>query len=225
MEELLEQFKTWAFLRELPEETQGCHCVREEKLENEKYFFFSYCRQDGARWVKAYYDIAKKSYFMRIGLGLLEFNDISYFSQSLGEFEALLRSRLDKTLEEFMTFVPEQAGVAIQEKKLLQWPYAEQLPEELSGFKLLLSPKEPVKVINGSYLILDYSDLVAQTSLVLYYNVYRDEFFGELRVQGLPELVSDFDAKTLTELEQKLEKRLTSVLETLRQRLEKEQNP
>ena len=82
-----------------------------------------------------------------------------------------------------------------------------------------------MKVINGSYLILDYSDLVAQTSLVLYYNVYRDEFFGELRVQGLPELVSDFDAKTLTELEQKLEKRLTPVLEALRQRLEKEQNP
>ena len=162
---------------------------------------------------------------MRIGLGLLEFNDISYFSQSLGEFEALLRSRLDKTLEEFMTFVPEQVGVAIQEKRLLQWTYAEQLPEEASGFKRLLSPREPVKVINGSYLILDYSDLVAQTSLVLYYNVYRDEFFGELRVQGLPELVSDFDAKTLTELEQKLEKRLTPVLEALRQRLEKEQNP
>ena len=44
-------------------------------------------------------------------------------------------------------------------------------------------------------------------------------------MQGLPELVSDFDAKTLTELEQKLEKRLTPVLEALRQRLEKEQNP
>ena len=199
--------------------------MRDEKLENEKYFFFSYYRRDGARWAKAYYDVAKKSYFMRIGLGLLEFNDISYFSQSLGEFEALLRSRLDKTLEEFMTFVPEQVGVAIQEKRLLQWTYAEQLPEEASGFKRLLSPREPVKVINGSYLILDYSDLVAQTSLVLYYNVYRDEFFGELRVQGLPELVSDFDAKTLTELEQKLEKRLTPVLEALRQRLEKEQNP
>jgi hypothetical protein len=225
MEELLEQFKNWTFLAGLPEESYGCRCIRDEKLDNEKYFFFSYHREDGTRWTRAYYDFPKKSYFMRIGIGLLEFNDISYFSQSLSEFEALLRSRLDKTLEEFMTFVPEQVGVAIQEKKLLQWPYAEQLPEEISGFKLLLSPKAPAKVINGSYLILDYSDLVAQTSLVLYYNVYRDEFFGELRVQGLPELVNDFDAKTLTELEQKLEKRLTPVLEALRQRLEKEQNP
>lgn len=222
MEDLLEQIKAWGFWRELPAEACGCSLKIEQEQCGNRYHLFSYRRADGCRWVRAYYDLGKKSFFLRIAIGLTEFNDISYFSQSLAELEGLLRRRLETTLREYMSFSASAAGVAVREKKLLQWPYAASLPQEVDGFRLLLRPEEPVKVINGSYLILDYSDLAAQSSLVLYYNVYRDEFFGELRVAGSPELVGDFDAKTLAELEQKLDQRLSSVLAALRERLEKE---
>ena len=47
------------------------------------------------------------------------------------------------------------------------------------------------------------------------YNVLRDDFFAERRVQNFPNLVHDFDTSSLKELEKALRKRLLPVLDEI----------
>ena len=64
-------------------------------------------------------------------------------------------------------------------------------------------------------MILSYYDKASRSGLSLMYNVLRDDFFAERRVQNFPNLVHDFDTSTLRELEAALRKRLLPVLDEI----------
>lgn len=51
-------------------------------------------------------------------------------------------------------------------------------------------------------------------------NIFRDEFFGELRIRKTPEMTSAFDAKEVSELAEKIEENLVDELKKLRARIE-----
>ena len=53
----------------------------------------------------------------------------------------------------------------IEDKAIMDWEYIDNLPKEIDGFKLFINPKEPVKIINGSYIIIDYCDFSKETDL------------------------------------------------------------
>ena len=89
----------------------------------------------------------------------------------------------------------------LQEKGIAEWDYADALKDEYDGFVLFIRPHAPFPVANGSYVILDYVDFALNTSFTIYYNVYRDEFFGESRIGGVPTVTYDFDANTVPRLE------------------------
>ena len=72
-----------------------------------------------------------------------------------------------------------------------------------------------MRIINGSYMILAYYDAATRSGLSLMYNVLRDDFFAERRVQNFPHLVHDFDTSSLKELEKALRKRLLPVLDEI----------
>ena len=48
-------------------------------------------------------------------------------------------------------------------------------------------------------------DFAKGNDVGIYYNCYRNEFFGEYHVGGMPYVSYDFDASDLEELEQRLE--------------------
>lgn len=48
----------------------------------------------------------------------------------------------------------------------MDWEYIDNLPKEIDGFKLFINPKEPVKIINGSYIIIDIVTLVKKVILL-----------------------------------------------------------
>ncbi len=73
-----------------------------------------------------------------------------------------------------------------------------------------------MKIVNGSFIVIDYSDFATASNLTVYYNMYRDEFFSERRIRRLPEIVTDFDAKALNALVEKLSVRLEPALGNLR---------
>ncbi len=110
----------------------------------------------------------------------------------------------------------------MRDKEILTWEAGHELPEELEGYSLFIKPEYPVKINNGSYILIDYVDFSLESNVTVYYNIYRDEFFSEARIWNIPDVNYDFDSNTLSELEECLQRYLVPRLREVRQRAEKE---
>ena len=53
------------------------------------------------------------------------------------------------------------------------------------------------------------------TGILFFYNMYRDEYYGELRAGGIPGIIHQYDAKTIPELEEAINKNLKKDLHAL----------
>ena len=59
-------------------------------------------------------------------------------------------------------------------------------------------------------------DAEIDSGFTLCYNIFRDEFFGEFRIAGVPTVTYEFDAKTIADLEGKLSGKLERELKRIR---------
>ena len=217
METIIEQVKQWDYYRHLPEELQGFRLERRLEQTEGKLFLFGYHYPQIHRSVYALYDSATKEFMLHRVIGLFTFCDIQYISTNLAAFEQILKEWLSRTLEELTVFNKTQLGSPFIAKNILDRNFM--LPEQLCGFELFIRPDRPLKIINGSFIIIDYSDFAAESSLTVYYNIYRDEFFSERRIHRLPQIVTDFDSRTVDDLAEKLSIRLQPALSDLRRLL------
>lgn len=221
MDKIAKQAASWEYLQQLPAEYAGfTHSLQQVALDSQ-YIFFSYENAGKHRKVTALYDKMTKDYMVLITIGLSEYFDISFIATSLTGFEASLAQRLLPALDRLDNPVDKDYDGIFRKKEILTWPYATELPQTLAGFELFVDPRQPVKIINGSYIIIDYSDFKSDSNLIIYYNIYRDEFFGEIRLRRTPRMVSEFDAKELALLTDKLKTSLFPSLSALRTEIDK----
>jgi hypothetical protein len=151
-----------------------------------------------------------------VKIGLTEYYDINYITTDLPALEQVLESRLEKMLQTLGEQAADSYESSFTAKKILEWSYTDELPKNIAGFDLFINPHQPVKTINGSYIIIDYCDFAAASNLVVFYNVYRDEFFSELRVKLTPRMLGLFDERDLDQLAKKMKNNLQPVLQGLR---------
>ena len=109
-------------------------------------------------------------------------------------------------------------------ESLEKWAYGKELPEEIEGYTLFVRPSAPAELTNGSFLIIDYVDFARRNDVGIYYNCYRNEFFGEYHAAGMPYVSYSFDAESLEELEQRLKLHLVRYLREASARSELETN-
>lgn len=219
METIIEQIQQWEFLNTLPKELHGFRLERDQTHEETKLFLFRYDCIDSRRAFYAVYDAATKEFMAHTVIGLFDFCDIQYIAPNLVAFEQILRHSLNQTLQALSNFERSVLGSVFNEKRILDKDWRPLLPTELYGFSLFIRPEQPVKIVNGSFIIIDYSDFATESNLTVYYNIYRDEFFSERRIRRLPQIVTDFDAKTVDSLSEKLSDGLQPALFELRKLL------
>ncbi|MDF2876143.1 MAG: hypothetical protein K0R22_2826 [Sporomusa sp.] len=220
MEKIIEQVTDWEFLRKLPPEIYGFTLINEFMTCGSQYRIFTYNNQSARRSFTVMYDKATKDFLVRTVIGLTELCDISFITGNLAALEKLLTERMDKTLWGLAHFEPACLCAQFAGKKITEWAYTSQLPKQLAGFELFITPQEPFKGLNGSYVIIDYSDFATESNLVVNYNIFRDQFFSEIRLRRTPLMTSEFDAKTLPDLEERLKGNLNPTLEQLRLKLQ-----
>ena len=219
MEKIIAQIQKWELLAKLPAEFSGFVLSRELQQKGTQYCIFTY---QNTTWHKSFsvlYDKATKEFLARTVVGLTEYFDVNFIVSDIELLEKLLVKRLKDTLTNLAVFNRDNLGSIISDKKIIEWPYGKELPQQLAGFELFIQPSALVKIINGSYIIIDYSDFSTESSLVIYYNIFRDEFFGEARIRRTPEMSAVFDATTLEKLQENLTVHLKEVLESMRERL------
>ena len=91
----------------------------------------------------------------------------------------------------------------------------ELLPEKLGHYVRVIAPKMPLLGLNGSYIIAAYECEEKDTGILFFYNMYRDEYYGELRAKGIPGIIHQYDAKSIEALEAAIEKHLEKDLKEL----------
>ncbi|MBP2628663.1 MAG: hypothetical protein H6Q68_3374 [Firmicutes bacterium] len=219
MEKIIAQIQAWELLAKLPTEFTGFTLSLELQERGTQYCIFTYQNIEWHKSFSVLYDKATKEFLARTVVGLTEYFDVNFIVGDIGLLEKLLIKRLKDTLVSLAIFNPDHLGSIIIDKQILEWPYGEKLPQELVGFELFIKPCEPVKIINGSYIIIDYSDFFNESSLVIYYNIFRDEFFGEARIRRTPHMSAVFDATTLDKLQENITVHLKVVLQSMRNQL------
>lgn len=217
MENIIEQVKNWPFLQQLPTDHAGfslsldlCECGCQ-------YTVFSYRNQPEYRTFSVVYDKTTKDFLARVTLGLTEYYEVAFIVTTLASLEKVLVAKLRETLENLADH--RQYESIFRAKKILEWPYGSKLPDEVAGFRLYIAPRQPAPIINGSYIIIDYSDFATASNFNIFYNVYRDEFFGQYCLANTPYTTGLFDARELSDLTDKLEQNLQPILSELRQRI------
>ena len=221
MDKIIDQVKSWEYLGQLPAEIAGFSLTAHLERSGTQYYLFSYENASRRRKLSVLFDKATKDFFARITLGLSEYYDVSFITTELASLERILKERLEHTLERLADPASKNYESIFRNKKILEWHFIGELPDRVAGFELFITPKEPVKIINGSYIIIDYSDFNTASNLIIYYNVYRDEFFGELRMRRSPRMINQFDAKELVDLTDKLKSNLAPVLSSLRTEIDR----
>jgi len=219
MEKIIAQVKAWELPTKLPAEFAGFALSLEFQERGTQYCIFIYQNKEWHKSFSILYDKATKEFFARTVVGLTEYFDVNFIVGDIKLLEKLLIKRLKDTLVSLAVFNPDHLGSIIIDKQILEWSYGKELPQKLVGFELFIKPSAPVKIINGSYIIIDYSDFSNESSLVIYYNIFRDEFFGEARIRRTPQMSAVFDATTLDDLQENIKAHLKVVLESMRDQL------
>lgn len=217
MKKIVEQVSSWPYLQQLPARESGFSLSLDLTEAGSQFNIFSYRDEENLRRFSLDYDSTTKDFLARVSVGLNDFCDVSFICTDLAALERILAAKLVSTLAELGR--GQQYESIFRAKKILDWPYVSQLPGQLAGFGLYITPRQPLKTINGSYIIIDYCDFAAASNLIVNYNVYRDEFFGQLCFRHTPHMISTFDARELGELAGKLDLGLRQTLEELRERI------
>lgn len=188
--------------------------VDQEQISSTVYRIFHYENDKGWYW-SALYDKEVEDYMVRITIPLVDFVDIAFIRESLEPFIENLKSIYKQSIEK--RFIHPENGFLYEYRKkgIPQWNYDRVLPVKIGEFHRDLTPDMGLAMINGSYLIGTYVKEQQETGVVLFYNTFRDEFFGETRQQGYPGITHDLDATTIEQFEHALEEHLEEVLDNL----------
>lgn len=182
--------------------------------EIKKYYLFEYKNEKGFSW-KALYDDEVKDFTVFIKTRLLEFNDISFISIDGDVYWRNILEKYENSILKTLVKPEMNFTTAYKRKGLLTWDYKTVLPDHIKAYELTIAPDKAIQGINGTYYIVEYAALNDKTGLVICYNLYRDEFFGELYKDGIAIVTHVFDCKSIVELEKILSDQLSCQLETL----------
>lgn len=208
----------WPYLAELPEELHTMQLQKLYKENDDMFELFSYTNEARHLGFCAYFHQETKEYKVRIWIGLTEFCLMQFITDQFPVFEQHLRHYMEPAIHDLVVYNPDSVSYITQELHITAWDYKKLLPERLEGFELFITPETLVRVLNGSYIVFDYSDFSIESNFIIYYNEFRSEFFGEARIKNIPEMTYTFDSRTIEELEEKLQAHLVPRLQEIRQR-------
>ncbi|WP_277288234.1 hypothetical protein [Veillonella montpellierensis] len=187
-------------------------------IDGDFYRLFHYQNQAGWRW-EALYDKEVEDYTVHIVMPLFSFVDINFIKTKISEFWHILQERMVQEMEGLFISPENRFTYQYREKGLVNWDFSKYLPSSVGPFTCDITPSNAIKMINGSYIIAEYKDSTNKNGLLLFYNVFRDEFFAELRHHNYPEINHDLDADSIAALEVALDTSLITVLRELENRL------
>lgn len=216
---IVDEIEATDFFENLPEK------IHEFKLkllfsdDVDKFFYFTYENSENHRALTAYFHEETEEYKIRVKIGLTEFCLTRFFTRDFETFCEKISAFLEMSLEK-ISVEHVELNPLIESQKISSWAYGKNLPKQIAGFELFISPEKPVEYTNGSYIIINYSDFKNFSDFSLTYNIFTENFSAELTINHVPKVTYLFDAKNLIELEKKLDEHLSAELSKIREQLD-----
>jgi hypothetical protein len=218
-----EVISKWEYMNNLPDMIRDFQLQRLLTQDEDTYNLYSYVNKSLHRSVTVYYHAETEEYKLRLQIGSFEFCFEECISSSLENFEQILRKRFDGILYWMINYDYNKIEFMLKKTNLFKWDYSSLLPDHIEGFELFIFPSQPLRITNGSYVIIDYECFGLQSNFAIYYNIFRDEFFSDARIAGTPDVNYEFDSHTIEELQEKLahhlKKQLRAIHESAKKKL------
>ena len=219
---LAAEFEAANFFEKIPAEVDDFKLRKVFSDDDDKFYYFTYENFLTHRSLTAYFHTETNEYKVRVKIGLTEFCLTNFFASDIEHFGKILDAELVSALKNLDTPLDADSDIFIAEQNFSTWEYGNNLPKNLEGFELFIEPKNPVRITNGSYIIINYSDFDKNYELNIIYNVYSDTFSGESQIGGVNHPLYIFDAKNLKQLEKILLKNLSAELQNIKQEVSRE---
>ena len=215
IDEIAAAAKEWDFIKNLPAQIGDFKKTEPGTIEGKILTICSYYDAETNAGADIIYTSETFDYILVRKIGMNIYRDIRYIYKEKDEFAKKVKEALPKILAETTDPTKVNLGEMVADRKILTWEYGNNLPEKIGRFTLYIKPAHAIDYLNGSIIMLDYSDFAHQDQFVIYYNRFREEFFGEVKIGSVFHATKAYDSKTLAALEKKLKTKLTATLEKI----------
>lgn len=207
-------FLDWKVEDELPREVGEYKLHRIDKQDGRIYYAFGWTGERTGWDIRAIFDEETMDYMVKMYLHMVTLTEIECITGDFDEFKRLVKLLTPKAIERELIH-RENVSVMVRGKGFMAWDYSGVLPETLGHYQRTIEPKAPLLFLNGSYIIAAYECQEKDTGILFFYNMYRGEYYGELRAKGIPGIIHQYDAPTVKDLEDKIKKNLAKDMEEL----------
>lgn len=215
LEELAKETQDWDFVKNLPEQIGAFTKNLDGTINGKILHICNYYAPSLKAKIDITYSAETCDYILVRIIGINTYRDVSYIYKDKDLFATKVTAKLPQILH--LIEHPEEVnlGEMVANKQILTWKYGNSLPEKIGNFELYIKPSHSIEYLNGSIILIDYTDFTRNDQFVVYYNRLRDQFFGELKIAGVFHATKDFDSTNLTQLQKQLEKHLDNTLQNI----------
>lgn len=188
----IEELKDWDFLQTLPKKILNFDLTVNFDICGQEIIMAAYTNNDRCA-LELGFTVETDDFVVVKRVGLNRFRDERFFAKTREGFVNLLLPKLSQLVSDVDRKSGHQysfSGVSIGIDKWQGW---HDLPKQVGEMELFITPDTPLQILNGSYVMIDYSDFATRNQLLIMYNEYRNEIYGELKQQGIPCFTKKFD--------------------------------
>lgn len=209
-----EKLLAWYEGKELPPVIGDYELRTIDEQHDRIYYAFGWFHKSNGWKIRVLYDEETADYMVKMDLHMITLTEIECITGDFEEFKRLVKLLTPEAIEKELIH-REKVSILVEGKGFMVWDYEELLPEKLGHYVRVIAPKMPLLGLNGSYIIAAYECEEKDTGILFFYNMYRDEYYGELRAKGIPGIIHQYDAKSIEALEAAIEKHLEKDLKEL----------
>jgi hypothetical protein len=208
------QFMDWDIRADLPERVGTFVLKKLDRQEGRTYFAYAYVDELTGWEARILFEEETMDYMVKFYCRLFTLTEIELIHNDFDGFREDVKNILPRAIDKRFNH-REKVSALVAGHGFMTWDYSRVLPESIGEYKRLVEPHRPLLGLNGSYIICVYEWKEKERGILFFYNMYRDEYYGELRDKGIPGIVHQYDAKTTAELEKKIQEHLKKDMETL----------
>ena len=183
--DIQQETREWAFIQELPETLGAFKKTLPDTIDGQ---ILTICRYE-AENLKAKLDIIYTTetwdYIVVRTMGMNSYRDVRFIYKEKDLFAAKVKAYLPSILQEMEHPESVNLGEMVAQKGITTWDYGNNLPQQIGPFTLDITPEKSIEHINGSIILIDYTDFSRKDQLIIMYNRLRDQFFGELKINSV----------------------------------------
>jgi hypothetical protein len=215
IETIQQEVQDWDLIRDLPDKMGAFTKKITNYIEGQVLYICRYESEPLRASIDITYTAETFDYILVRTMGMNSYRDIRLIYKERDVFAEKARHYIPEILKSMEDPASVNLGEMVEAKGLKDWEYGKNLPKKIGPFELYISPDKAIEHINGSIIMIDYTDFTRKDQLIIMYNRLRNEFFGEMKINSVFHASMDFDSKTLQELEKRLDEHLESTLKQI----------